>query len=209
MPWAILPALELACSSTGLGRCSLSVSQEPGILYPVTPQPLPNQCPGSFSLHCHGLAKPRRGEHSYGLASRGSKRASLLATAQHRQTLLSADVKHKMLFCVSVWFSVANGNSLWLQCRHSEPWNIFLTKVLKSRKNTALCSTLSYFLFRHKGREELEMAYCVTSTDGLGVSGKKTGGHRKGVSTTPLILASFVALDRSLFLPRMSSCSYT
>lgn len=72
------------------------------------------QCPGSFALHCHGLAKPKEGEPAYGLASWSSKRASLLATAQRRQTLPSADVKQKMLFCVNVWFSAANGNSLWL-----------------------------------------------------------------------------------------------
>lgn len=28
-----------------------------------------------------------------------------------RQTLRSADVKQKTLFCVNVWFSAANGNS--------------------------------------------------------------------------------------------------
>lgn len=69
--------------------------------------------PGSFSHHCHGLVKPRQGEHSDSLASWSPEHASLLATAWAGRTLLSAEVKQKMLFWVNVWCSAANGKSLW------------------------------------------------------------------------------------------------
>lgn len=73
-------------------------------------QPLPTRCPHRFSLPCHDLASLTKESFPTTLPARVSDLRHHWPHCHPGHTCLS---KQKMLLCVNVGFSAADGNSLW------------------------------------------------------------------------------------------------